>query len=93
MVKTPHYTVQMTLAMYHTKQLFVNVGKECKGEEMDTCIICGLTANDEETEISMESSKCLHWVHKSCLPPHYLHAETDIFLCPECAVYFYYHHR
>ena len=57
--------------------------------------MCGLTASDdEETEISMESSKCMHWVHKSCHPPHYSHAETDdIFLCPECAVYFYHDHR
>ena len=61
---------------------------------MDACIMCGLTASDdEETEILMESSKYMHSVHKSCLPPHYSHAETnDIFLSPECAVYFYHHH-
>ena len=70
-------------------------GKERKGGEMDACIICGLTASDgDETEVSMESNKCMHWVHESCLPSHYSHAETDdIFLCPECAVYFYHHHR
>ena len=54
--------------MPHTKQLIDTVGKECKGEEMDACIMCSLTAtDDEETEISMEFSKCMHCVHKSCL--------------------------
>ena len=51
----------MTLAMSHTKQLKCTVGKECKGEEMDACIMCGLNASDdEETDISIESNKCIY---------------------------------
>ena len=52
------------MAKYHTKQVIDTVRKECKGEEMDACIMSGLTASDdEETEISMESSKCMEGVN------------------------------
>ena len=51
---------------------------------MDACIMCGLTASDDdEMEISMESSKYMHWVHKSCLPPHYLMQKLMISSCPQ----------
>ena len=55
-------------------------------DEDEECIMCGLTEeDDEEVEVWIECTKCLRWVHKSCLPPHHSHdADDDHFLCPEC---------
>ena len=35
------------MAVTHTKQLTL-FGKECKGEEMDACSMCGLIVSDGE---------------------------------------------
>ena len=42
--------------------------------------MCGLTEeDDEEDEVWIECTKCLKWVHKSCLPPHHPHDADDNF--------------
>ena len=57
-------------------------------EGTECCIMCGLTEDDdEESEIWIECTMCLEWIHKSCLPPRYCQPETDEhFVCPECSV-------
>ena len=47
--------------------------------------MCGLTKeDDEEDKVWIECTKCLKWVHKSCLLPHHPHdADDDNFLCPD----------
>ena len=54
--------------------------------EMKELNMCGLTEeDDEEDEVWIECTKCLKWVHKSCLPPHHPHdADDDNFLRPDC---------
>ena len=56
--------------------------KELNEEEQ--CIMCGLTEDDEEDEVWLECTKCLKWVHKSCLPPYHPHDTDDDFLYLDC---------
>ena len=56
-----------------------------EGDDDGWCILCGLTEDDEEDEVWIECTKCLQWVHKSCLPPHHPHdADDDDLLCTDC---------
>ena len=50
------------------------------------CIICGLgEEEDEDEEVWIECTKCLNWVHESCLLPQHPYSSQDKdFLCPEC---------
>ena len=52
--------------------------KELNEEEQ--CIMCRLTEeDDEEDEVWIECTKCLKWVHESCLPPYHPHDTDDDF--------------
>ena len=52
------------------------------------CILCGLTEEDDEgDEQWIECSKCLGWLHTSCLLPRHPYTAKYIdFLCPECCI-------
>ena len=61
--------------------------EEGKAEDTDLecCVMCTLTEDDEEPELWVGCSQCSSWVHDSCLPPnHPFSAKDDDFLCPLC---------
>ena len=76
-----HYGVDQYVSRVMTAITADEAGSTNASFETDT------ESDDEEAERWIECSKCMYWIHKSCLPLHYSHAETDeIFLCPECAI-------